>query len=236
MKILPILFSTEMVRAILDGKKTQTRRTKGLESKNEFPDAWSRKGNPLQTINRFWDSTKENNPNPLSLSFGFRVRGYPNETITYMKSNVKPGDIFWVRETFYKTSAPELNGAYYYKASIEEGWNFKWKPSIFMPKDACRIFLEVTDVRVERLQDISEEDAIAEGVLFDKDFDSYNCYLCNKKGHKAGNEICEDGFFDNAHESFRSLWKSINGEESWNHNPWVWVYEFKRVEKPKNFT
>src|SRR5690606_35942793 len=152
-------------------------------------------------------------------------------------SKIQVGDILWVRETWKKSPQKCTWQEYSYKANypnvLSELGN--WKPSIFMPKEACRLFLEVTNVRVERLQDISENAAIAEGVIYDDSFKSYSCYLCNKKGHKAANEICEDGFFDNAFESFRSLWHSINGEESWKQNPWVWVYEFKRVEKPENF-
>lgn len=79
----------------------------------------------------------------------------------------------------------------------------KWKPGIHMPKEACRIFLKVTEVKVESLQDISQEDAKAEGVL--------------------------------RVDLFRDLWKSINGPESWESNPWVWVISFERIKKPENF-
>jgi hypothetical protein len=104
----------------------------------------------------------------------------------------------------------------------------KWKPSIFMPKKKCRIFLEITDVRVERLQDISEEDAIAEGIKktwINDDIKQcrFKNYINDGKGSKS------------PIDSFNSLWVSINGKDSWKANPWVWVYEFKVVEKPKDF-
>jgi hypothetical protein len=97
-----------------------------------------------------------------------------------------------------------------------------WKPSIFMPKAACRIFLEITDVKVERLQDISEEDAINEGVELLPN-NRYKYYLSE--------------YFDciNAVHSFQTLWKSINGAESWEANPFVWAIEFKQITKPENF-
>ena len=90
----------------------------------------------------------------------------------------------------------------------KEKYGYKWKPSIFMPREACRIFLKVTNVRVERLQDISDHDVIAEGIVMEK---TPFIEPCN---------------------AFASLWESINGIGSWALNPWVWVYEFKQIEKP----
>ncbi len=143
----------------------------------------------------------------------------------------KVGDVLWVRESF---AEPVLfDGAemdYYYKADGDDmRTSGKWKPSIYMPREAARIFLKVTAVRVERLMDISEQDALAEGVLqdiewhkkaFDKPTMMWRCYFQNA-------DMCET-----ARISFFSLWKSINGEESLDANPWVWVYEFERIEKP----
>jgi hypothetical protein len=92
-----------------------------------------------------------------------------------------------------------------------------------MPKAACRIFLEITDVRIERLQDISEEDAIKEGILIDDDG-----FCCWDYQHKVFRFISPE-------QSFESLWQSINGTESWEVNPFVFVIEFKQIEKPQNF-
>ncbi len=116
----------------------------------------------------------------------------------------KVGDILWVRETWQKVEHPELK--YRYRADHLNPTSVTWKPSIFMPKDACRIFLEVTEIKVERLQDISEEDAIAEGV----EVPTY------KETELAKYKT-----------NFSILWEFINGEESWESNPWVWAITFK---------
>jgi len=206
MKTKPILFSTSMVQAILKSRKTQTRRIiKGYPTSDE-------------ALN-IKDIFEHNSDYVISQSpYG------------------KVGDILWVRETFQITDflhPSDENYGYIYKASENgkdweennEGWI--WKPSIFMPKEACRIFLEVTDVRVERLQDISERDSSREGIKMRvggvPPYDSfYQMPGCPNR-------------FQTAKQAFHHLWASINGKESWHQNPWVWVYEFKQVEKPKNF-
>lgn len=131
----------------------------------------------------------------------------------------KSGDILWVRETWQYVDIPDDYTGYVYKASGGLDWEMSndewiWRPSIFMPRAACRIFLQITDVRVERLQDISEADAIAEGV--------------EKLGLYPGYDISSRG-------KFNGLWTNINGAESWEKNPWVWVISFKRIERPVNF-
>lgn len=179
----PILFSTEMVRAILDGRKTQTRRVvkdKMLQENNGDVDE------------EFLLLTMDKCP------YG------------------KVGNVLWVRETYRHQM-----GSYRYKASpnvVIKTQNMgasmvsdKWKPSIFMPKAACRIFLEITSIRVERLQDISEQDAKAEGT-----------------SPKEGIIFKRIERYD---EAFERLWISINGLESWDSNPWVWVIEFKQTAK-----
>lgn len=111
------------------------------------------------------------------------------------------GDVLWVRETFC------FDGEnYIFKPN---GKPYRWKPSIFMPKDAARIWLRITNVRVERLQDISRGDSMSEGCPFPN--------------------IAKE---TNPSAWFAGLWQSINGEDSWNDNPWVWVIEFERIEKP----
>lgn len=160
------------------------------------------------------------------------------EVLNVIKCPYEVGDVLWVRETFYQTTAPELNGAFYYKASIAEGWNLKWKPSIFMPKQACRIFLKIKSIRVERLQDISEDDCKNEGVKLNI---SQNGQIL----FELGSENNALSFLDNDSKkwNFPAIWKAhwaelwckINGRDSWNHNPFVWVYEFEQIEKPLDF-
>lgn len=126
----------------------------------------------------------------------------------------KPGDLLWVRETWCRVNHNE----YLYKAN-SLGDNLKWKPSIHMPKAAARVWLRVTSVRVERLQDISVSDAINEGIE-------------NETGHPYGFKIYgQDNITGGSGASFKSLWELINGTESWHANPWVWVVEFERVQK-----
>jgi len=226
----PILFQTEMVKAILEGKKTQTRRTRGLDSINADPNFWNRKGDPRKNTVRLWDSTKESNPNPLAISFGFKD---PIDAITYIKSVYgKPGDLLWVKESFTKT--PDFGYAYkanlsadsedlrkdYLKTKGNE-WA-KWKSSFHMPKAAARVWLMVEDIRVERLWDITEADAKAEGVEY---IESDNFF---QKGWKNYNLTdLDDPNFHTALLSFESLWLKIKGEESFQSNPWLWVIQFR---------
>lgn len=228
MKTKPILFSKPMVTALLEGKKTQTRRkidwkkvtkqsgcTKGTLGYSEFFQSWA-----------VYDG---NNGTNISLIDA---------------PNLKKGDVLWVRETWQHTKCLGLNWedenyGYIYRADDQpwedyEGWT--WKPSIFMPKEACRIFLKVTNIRVERLHDISEKDAIAEGIEnFMPDPDQVPVY----RRYTATNaELKKDHWAhvaDDAQHSFFTLWESINGKESLEQNPWVWVYEFEATEKPENF-
>lgn len=239
---LPILYQTEMVKAILDDRKKQTRRANGLGSINADPDFWNRKNDPRMSKNRFWNSDIEPNPNPISISFGFRD---VLDQIEYVKSPFgKSGDLLWVRETFMKMPR---EGFFQYKANHplfkssdiknqflkEEG--FKWKPSIHMPKAASRIWLMIEDIRVERLQEISEQDAIAEGIeskfihLFQEI--RYRCYSSKNKIPYAGFPKHWASNWRSPISSFNSLWTSINGKESLNQNPWVWVIKFRVLSK-----
>lgn len=218
----PILFSTEMVQAILEGRKTQTRRIVKSEPKiNDDTD--------LELIPD-WDGKYDD---PLTLFFYYK--GTKKRSIYYdcQLPLAQIGDILWIRESFQYSD--ELDEPFWYKQKYKEDYTqeafdrIKWKPSIHMPKEAARIFLEVTNVRVERLQDISEEDAIAEGIKktwINDDIKQckFKNYINDGKGSKS------------PIDSFISLWKKINGGDSWKANPWVWVYDFKVVEKPKDFT
>ena len=192
MKERPILFSGEMVRAILDGKKTQTRRVvKDLQ--------WAE--SPVKVAH-----------------IGKRV-GTPEALCPYGQ----PGDHLWCRETWGHNGS--LNCPIHYRADEPE-WkneslnpNAKWHPSIHMPRWASRILLEIVAVRVERLQEISDSDALAEGVTIRED--------ARIAAHIAGSPETP------AIMEYWHLWESINGSKpgkSWQDNPWVWVIEFKRVE------
>lgn len=227
-----------MVQAIDLGTKTKTRRTKGLELINKEPNIYNRNGEPMKYKNRIWDSSIEENPNPLKTLHGFK--NSISSEIEYVECPYgKVGDILWVRETFRPIAQEIGPPRFEYKATEKINLTDKWKPSLFMPKEACRIFIQIKSVTVERLIDISESDAIAEGVLFYYDthleknkFFDYISAAYLKTPIKQ-----EFSFFpwDLAVESFYSLWKQINGFDSFYSNPWVWVIEFEKVEKPENF-
>lgn len=240
----PILFSTPMVEAILDGRKTQTRRTRGLEEINKNPGDWNRVGDPIRKICRFWDPSKEKDPNPIDIHYGFCFNGNRNHDLYIPCPYGKPGDRLWVRETWLKLveehimDAPIGMAPYIYRANcdadsedarkdyIRAGYPYQWKPSIHMPEAVARIWLEVTDIMVERLQDISKEDAIAEGV--DTYFNSIVKQDCYRDYLFKGEDwATPEGQYYYPTWSFRSLWESINGAESWDLNPWLWVVKFK---------
>jgi hypothetical protein len=180
----PILFSGPMVRAILAGRKTQTRRI---------------------VKNQEWYNLKGD--------YGDRLRGVDRCPYGH------PGERLWVRETWFCATGEPGPALCHYQADGDRP-EFKglWKPSIHMFRWASRITLEITGVRVERLQDISEADAIAEGIA--KHSDQWIDYPAGKSA--AG--------WSDPRKSFTSLWQSINGGDSWNANPWVWVVEFRKLE------
>lgn len=195
---LPILFNTEMVRAILDGKKSCTRRI--CKDGNEYtvPDM------------DFYDPEKRT----------YAVHNYADKehtdklSIAERTCPICPGDILYVRETFIQAAAH----TFWYKAD-DKSWMSKdllWKPSIHMPKEAARIWLKVTDVRVERLQEISGKDLIKEGI-----------------------DLFQSNYVRVAFDEFKNIWnstikKSDLDRYGWNANPWVWVIEFERCEKPED--
>lgn len=185
----PILFSAAMVRAILVGTKSQTRRI----------------AMPKRSIEPMTDECP---------------RG-------------QPGDRLWVRETWQ--FAP-LRGIYVYRA--DPTWSGvpaptpdgRWRSSIHMPRCASRITLEITDVRVERVQDISRDDAIAEGVEWNKcptgqTAESLDAQMLAHRIGKAAHYVADIDYVG----GFRWLWESINGRDSWHANPFVWVIEFRRI-------
>lgn len=197
----PILFNTEMVQAILDGKKTQTRRVIKID---DAPENWK-----------------------ISIAGTSIVRAEPYDV---KLPRYAAGDILWVRETwsehqeYYNNSAKVFAEPHYiYKA--DGVYANKWRPSIHMPKEAARIFLKVTDVRVERLQDITEEQAIKEGV---KDPYDYMEPWFYERPSMQGLEYHRAAF---AGLWFSTIPKYYEDYMTWEGNPWVWVIKFERYEK-----
>lgn len=231
-----MIFNGEMVRAILDGRKTQTRRIMAPQ--------------PADDIERCIF------PNPEAIGWKSSLRHKHGSTTAHFCPYGKPGDRIWVRETWGVVSheldedgriqpwtpdrpataiheMPFGNGYYsghaIYAADGDFTWGDDdgyedgrscWKPSIHMPRAASRIPLEITDVRVERLNTISEKDAAAEGVP------PAGSLLTDY----PGTFLTPKGDFATAKVAFQRLWESIYGAENWQANPWVWVIEFKRVE------
>lgn len=222
MPIKPILFnkqiSTEMVRAILDGRKSCTRRI--CKDANEYtvPDM------------EFYNADRRT----------YAVHNFADKEHTEQLSIAErtcpicPGDILYVRETWKRA----LNGYYYY-----EDWQrddiadiTKWKPSIHMPKEAARIWLKVTNVRVERLQEMKPVDVIKEGAYPD-------CWDCLNTYGESGSQCCygteeQCSQCDEVMMEWEKLWtstikKSNLDSYGWSANPWVWVIEFERCEKPE---
>jgi hypothetical protein len=206
MKERPVIFNGEMVRAILDGRKTQTRRTLKTQPTTNYDGFTFEAGKHYPHIVRGGITLQSSEG--VGCPFG------------------QVGDRLWVREAFRVHSHATDVSTLVYRASERNSWTEqtrrvpvlvcnkqvspeKWTPSIHMPRWASRILLEITAVRVERLNSISEGDARAEGVT------------PAAGGVQPG---WEHRF------NFRELWMGIYGEYSWQPNPWVWVIEFKRVE------
>lgn len=214
MKELPILFSTPMVQAILAFLKGMTRRTRGLERMNLEPNNWKPYDGDV-----FIDKKGR-----LNQKF-FNLNGHSDHAICPYG---KAGDVLWVRETVGKQWRRDSVGGsstiFIYKANgTELQPGMKWKPSIHMPKDAARIWLQVEEIKVERLHDISEEDAESEGVQWIRRTSGI-CFM----DYVIGEYV----FPMTAKNSFKSLWKKINGNDwniGWDLNPWVWVVKFKTL-------
>lgn len=195
----PILFSAPMVRALLAGTKTQTRRVVKMKSHQQIEQRDDGTDWP-------WMYDGERDADSwMACPYG------------------QPGDMLWVRETWQAVSGNDRARHIMTHPRPDRGWleyaatprddepAYKWRPSIHMPRWASRITLEVTGVRVERLQDISEADAMAEGV------------------HYSLLEKIQAGQDRWARHAYKKLWETINGSDSWDLNPWVWVVEFKGV-------
>ncbi len=210
----PMLFSTSMVQAILEGRKTQTRRMCKVQPENGCYVELNMKSSLVE-----FDTNE----------------GIDNK---YCKFSVSIGDIIWVRETFLMKQSSNESKLYIHKADCSsehlEHYAGQWKPSLFMPKEACRLFLEITNIRVERLNEISKEDAINEGIqplLMSRmqQIQSGQLY----RNYLSKDELFNDGL--SAINSYKSLWQKINVINSWSENPFVWVYNFKVIECPERF-
>lgn len=204
MKERPILFSAPMVRALLDGSKTQTRR---IVKNRKEPDIGC-----------------DMSPGEIALE--------PIEIQQRMCPYGQPGDRLWVRETHLNwwtinPESPQGPRVFSHVAAFAaDGYQLepgeKWIPSIHMLRAASRILLEIVSVRVERLNDISAVDAVAEGIAPFTDFAPTGHW----KRYVDGG--C-NAYVDSPIASYASLWTEINGSGSWEANPWVWVIEFRRV-------
>lgn len=237
MNVKPILFNTEMVRAILDGRKNCTRRiVKGF-----IPN------------DAVWGYTAFTPKGYISCRGTF-ADGYGEK---FFKLPCKPGDILYVRETWErfecwncdgdergncpkqpkKSVLDKTCGCYMYRATDEISGDAKWHPSIHMPKEAARIWLDVTDVRVERLQEMKPVNVIKEGAYPD-------CWDCLNTYGESGSQCCygteeQCSQCDEMMMEWEKLWtstikKSDLDRYGWQANPWVWVIEFERCEKPES--
>lgn len=216
----PILFRAEMVKQILAGKKTETRRIIDPQPPADRPDIDGYVPHGYSTVKE-WPQCRN--------WWAFRC-GADWYTTHQLKPNGEPkiikcrfgavGDRLWVRETFTASAYNNSDGSthWLYKADTVDVFSRrKWKSSMYMPRVASRILLDIVDVRIERLQDITDEGAIAEGIeqLWPIPFWS----------------IGDEYKSTNARKSFCLLWQSIHGRDSWDANPWVFVVKFQKVEQ-----
>ena len=205
----PILFNGPMVRALLDGSKTQTRRVVNNTHRNDG-------GFVLQDYGKGWWPYRSHDGESGCYLDRRKDGDYYNEAPLRCPYG-RPGDRLWVRETWARD---DEDGAVFYRADLgtnsgADDWErnrldgapkYRWRPSIHMPRWASRITMEIVSVRVERLQDITRGDAMAEGCPFPNMADGSDPL-----------------------KWYAELWEQINGPGSWAANPWVWVIEFKRI-------
>lgn len=228
MKERPILFSGEMVRAILDGRKSMTRRVMKVQPPSD--------GYSLATcISTTWPKSEEGKSHWVKVD---NSRGFPNivenQGIYFSCPYGQVGDRLWVKETWvqavtnkgpidnvvYKADCLDKHGDYWHSVASDIN-DVKWRSPIFMPRWASRITLEITELRVEKLQEISDEDALMEGV--DKNMRSRFGYVAKDSE--------EEFNFTQAKSTFKLLWDSINAKKyPWDSNPYVWVIGFERVD------
>ena len=211
MKERPIIMSAESVQAILDGRKTQTRRV--VKVANDMPCG----------VGVHFDGKT----NSLK-AFYINANGDIND---YRCPYGQKGDRLWVKESYIRGNVfTLLKTSNFEKQSKEEVEEFGknhggWKSPLFMKKKEAKLWLEITNIRVERLQDITEDDAIAEGIKLNKS-EFNNSYQCK-------DYLDDENFYFDAKGSYQSLWDKLNAKRgySWDNNPFVWVVEFRRVEE-----
>ena len=206
----PIIFSAEMVRAILGGRKTMTRRV------IKFPPSFSH-----ADFNIYGYEGPVNGKHLFT--WGRNINGAFFDGAIGVNQPYKDGDVMWVRETWQYVDVGSDDSGYVFKASENgqdwadnsEAW--KWKPSIFMPREAARLFLRVTAVRAERLQDISTSDCEREGLV--SDIDRFGGMMTPHHDWIVG--------------EFAKLWDSLNAKRGygWDVNDWVWVNTLERISK-----
>lgn len=222
MKERPLIFNSDMVRAILENRKFETRRMRSLDLVNKNP-------NDFQLEALFLEKPRKD------LVIVGRFKNLTSgELIAIPCPYGKPQDLFWVRET-WREALSETHECYAYRADMKyrcnkptQALNGGWKPSIHMPKNVARIWSECTSIGVERLQQITDEGAIAEGIesrVIGQAF--YRDYL-SSEGDYMGSSRWR---FESPVDSYRSLWESINGPGSWDLNKWVWVVGVKKIER-----
>lgn len=261
----PILFSDPMVRAILAGQKTQTRRLITPQPRRPASGAHGADDPDLWLWRPFRARATHTNIRRTVVEERASGRVVSDETGHVSLEQMllphspygKPGDRLWVHETHAQFMVGEgedspVPQCVAYRASCEgDCLDYvngrgevlgirvtRWTPSIFMPRWASRLTLEVTGVRVERLQDISEDDAQAEGIQSELvcpgGFDPDNFHPPGATGYVSGRHPFPKGsIYPTAGEAFREGWDAINGKRAtWESNPWVWVVSFQRVERP----
>jgi len=249
MKARPILFSAPMVQALLDGRKTMTRRIvkpSVVEAIDWCGGGVDDEPATVDTFQLHW-CVSRNDGKPVKEQWLISSSEYQEEGVVPIGvayGNV--GDLLWVRET-WKPDVDDMTSGTTFRAdnsfitieNSEEAANKwiaarkpeeqhpqmkspVWRPSIFMPRWASRLILEIIDIRIERLNDISEEDAISEGVIA-VDVNDTTVYT----GDFVSEMVWPEDYHENPESAFSDLWQSINGPDSWDKNPWVWVVEFK---------
>lgn len=229
---IPLLMQPSMVQAVINDSKTATRRLSGLDAVNDNPDKWE--------YVRFWDGHAK-----------FWEKHNAIHEIYIKCPYGNPGDVIWIRETYiayghwasitnpdtekkiwsFKDLTLSEGKPYYYLGQdhpfkLQTGRkNIGWykRPAIFMPKEACRLFLETESIDCEMLQDITEADSFREGITW------------NVGPVQGGYGARESTKHITPIGAFKDLWITINGEDSWNKNPWVWIVGFKKTNMPTDF-